>query len=402
MDTENSLFIENIKKKIEKIDWEFSDSDTKYLTHNIHRYSGKFIPQIAKTVIELITKPGDLILDSYMGSGTTLLEASQLRRFSIGVDLNPLAVLISKVKTTPIEKEKLDLLLNYFESVVYKIDNQKIGQLSLFDENQEYNIPIEIEKKINFKECEARLEDLWNKKWYQPHVLKQLVYIYSYIQVIDDIESKNLALVTFSDILRRSSNANSKYPNIMYDKNVKEKPYPSKLFLKALKENIDKIKFLSDIDAIEDFKPNIYHGDNTSLVLKDESVDAIITHPPYIGSVPYAEYLCLSLEWLGYNYKELDSKLTGGRRQTKDVVERFEKNYRLMIQESYRVLKKGKILFLMVGNPTVNKEIVRLDLLTKDICESAGFELIEETTRQGKNRRGNNMAEEYLLFFVKK
>lgn len=68
---------------IQSTDWEFTDSDTQYLTHNIHRYSGKFIPQIAGKAIELLTNPQDLILDSYMGSGTTLLEAALRGRNSI-------------------------------------------------------------------------------------------------------------------------------------------------------------------------------------------------------------------------------------------------------------------------------------------------------------------------------
>ena len=87
-----------LAEKIQFIDWEFSDADTQYLTHNIHRYSGKFIPQIAQQVIQLLTVPGDTVLDSYMGSGTTLLEAQLSGRNAIGVDLNPLAVLISQVK----------------------------------------------------------------------------------------------------------------------------------------------------------------------------------------------------------------------------------------------------------------------------------------------------------------
>ena len=98
---------EEIVTSIQETNWEFADADTQYLTHNIHRYSGKFIPQIASRAIELLTIKGDVILDSYMGSGTTLLEASLRERNSIGIDLNPLAVLISKVKNTIVEDNDL-------------------------------------------------------------------------------------------------------------------------------------------------------------------------------------------------------------------------------------------------------------------------------------------------------
>src|SRR5438094_710260 len=90
------------------LDWEQLTSDTRYLTHGIHRYSGKFIPQIAGQAIELTTAPGDLVLDPYVGSGTTLLESALRGRRSIGVDLNPIACLVARVKVTPVDSEVLD------------------------------------------------------------------------------------------------------------------------------------------------------------------------------------------------------------------------------------------------------------------------------------------------------
>ena len=98
---------EELIQAINEIDWEFNNSDTQYLSHNIHRYSGKFIPQIARSTIELMTDPEEIVLDPYLGSGTTALEAMLLGRKCIGVDLNPLAILISQVKNTVLSEEKL-------------------------------------------------------------------------------------------------------------------------------------------------------------------------------------------------------------------------------------------------------------------------------------------------------
>lgn len=101
--------------EINEIGWEFKNSDTQYLSHNIHRYSGKFIPQIAHSAIELLTSPGDVVLDPYLGSGTTALEAMLLGRKCIGVDLNPLAILISQVKTQySLKRNCLFFNKNYF------------------------------------------------------------------------------------------------------------------------------------------------------------------------------------------------------------------------------------------------------------------------------------------------
>ena len=130
-------------------------------------------------------------------------------------------------------------------------------------------------------------------------------------------------------------------------------------------------------------------------------MDAVITHPPYVAAVPYAEYGCLSLEWLGYNSKELDAEITGGKRHRKDVAIRFEQDYNLMMKEAFRVLKDGRYAFFMVGNPTANGKVVDLHEMTIRIAKESGFEYIYTATRKGSNRRGNNMGIEYLEFFRK-
>src|ERR687896_2164216 len=103
--SENLSQIELAKiKNLYTLDWELEDADTRYYTHGYHRYSAKYIPQIPYRLISKFTKKNDLVLDNFMGSGTTLVESKVLGRNAIGIDVNPLACLISKVKTTTIQK----------------------------------------------------------------------------------------------------------------------------------------------------------------------------------------------------------------------------------------------------------------------------------------------------------
>lgn len=387
--TDNSLI-----EKINSINWEFSDADTQYLTHNIHRYSGKFIPQIAQQAIQLLTNPGDTILDSYMGSGTTLLEAQLSNRNAIGIDLNPLAVLISQVKNMRISKSDIHDIKTIL--IPYVSDLNDNGQLSFSGQ------PIcDDLVQAQFNKNAWRLSDVWNQKWYQPAVLTQLIKIYSCIEIMPSENAKQIARVAFSDVLRKASNASSKYPNVMYDKNHKEKPLPAKAFL----ENINSIIFGLNELAIATNGSNvnvqILQGNNLSLPLSTESVDAIITHPPYIAAVPYAEYGCLSLNWLGYDSKALDSELTGGRRHSTKVVDKFSADYEQYFIESYRVLKPNKYMFIMVGNPVSHGQKISLDQMSIEYAQQAGFRHVATAIRKGQNRRGNKMGEEYLIFLQK-
>lgn len=385
---------EELIKKIEMTDWEFAESDTQYLTHNIHRYSGKFIPQITGKAIELLTQPQDLILDSYMGSGTTLLESVLRERNSVGVDLNPLAVLISKVKTTKVEG--LELSDIYSILIPFVTGLLSGGQLSLLDQHYDANCC-----EMQFEKNAWRIEDPWNQKWYQPDILDQLVRIYSCIESLKSDKARNIALVAFSNILRKSSNASSKYPNVMFDKNAKKKPLPAKSFLESINRVAEAVNTMTSATSSCSASAEVLLQNNLDLPLGDATVDAIISHPPYIAAIPYAEYGSLSLNWLGYDSKELDGELTGGKRHSARVVSRFCADYEQYFLESYRVLKPEHYMFLMVGNPVSHGEKIDLNALTLDFGKKAGLKHIATAIRQGQNRRGNKMGAEYLVFFQK-
>jgi len=385
--------IGDIVDRITNTNWEFAEADTQYLTHNIHRYSGKFIPQIAHEVIEILSDPKDVVFDPYAGSGTTLLEAMLMGRNVIGIDLNPLAILIARVKTMRVSQTALDIIE---KDVIPFIGSLRSGdQITLFDMPYD-GAEVGVENSKN----RWRQSDEWHVKWFQPHVLKQLIQMYDMIESITDEQAKEISTVAFSDVLRRSSNASSKYPNVMYDKNSKYKSLPAPFFLENLRGITDGLKELSG-KILDDINVDIRLCNNLHTELGDASVDTIITHPPYIAAIPYAEYGLLSLHWLGHDERALDKELTGGRRHSKKVVDFFAEDYKAFFVECYRVIKPGKFAFIMVGNPTSNGDVVELNVMTTDLAKEAGFEHITTAVRKGMNRRGNNMGEEYLIFLRK-
>ena len=77
------------------------------LTHDFYSYPARFSPLFARAVIKSFSQPGDLVLDPFMGGGTTLVEALVLGRYAFGADINPLAVFVAKAKTTPLSDSDL-------------------------------------------------------------------------------------------------------------------------------------------------------------------------------------------------------------------------------------------------------------------------------------------------------
>ena len=164
-------------------------SSTTYLTHNFHTYPAKFIPQIPKTAITYFTQVGDTILDPFCGCGTSLVEAKLANRNSIGVDLNPIATLVAKVKATPIDSKNLKTSYHIFAEIeqdivaYYKRQTPKIAyQLPTFH-NRDH--------------------------WFQTNMLSELAIIKAHIQRVVYQDLKDFLLCAFSAIIVKISNQES-------------------------------------------------------------------------------------------------------------------------------------------------------------------------------------------------
>lgn len=86
-------------------------------THDFYRYPARFSPIFINKVIEHFTKPGDLIIDPFLGGGTTSVEARILGRRSIGIDVNSLSTFVSRVKTTPLSNKDISLISSWVETL---------------------------------------------------------------------------------------------------------------------------------------------------------------------------------------------------------------------------------------------------------------------------------------------
>jgi DNA modification methylase len=121
-----NLNSEDIRNTLQSITWSFTDNNTTYLSHDIHPYPAKFIPQLPEVLIKLFSKYGDVIWDPFGGSGTTALEALLCNRQAISTDINPIGELIGKAKTTML-KENDEQEIESFISLI-----------SLYASNEQY------------------------------------------------------------------------------------------------------------------------------------------------------------------------------------------------------------------------------------------------------------------------
>ena len=107
-------------------------------THNHYRYPARFSPRFVRTVIQLFTEPGDLVLDPFMGGGTTLVEALALGRHAIGTDISSLAAFISEVKTTLLSDREAAKLRSWAKQIPHRIHMHRLSVGSVWWDERGY------------------------------------------------------------------------------------------------------------------------------------------------------------------------------------------------------------------------------------------------------------------------
>ena len=380
----------SVLQRIKSIDWEFEREDTRYLTHGFHPYSSKYIPQIPRNLVSVLTTRGETVLDPFVGSGTTLVECSLLGRNSIGIDINPLACLISKVKSTPIAAERIhDQVRGLLERIEEEILAVR-GSPSLFvDSRQDHGLMTEGEAVIPYLD--------YISSWFQPQVIRELQVIKRHIDGVDDEDLRDLLSVAFSSMVRTVSNADSGFGNLMISKKPMKRSTTYEKFRWRLRVMIPRISEFSRM-ADESVCTRVMAGDARDLGgFQDKSVDMICTHPPYMASVPYAEYQKLFLWWLGHDPRQLDGKLIGGQRSREDTPERFFRDMRCSLREMYRVLKPGKYCCVVIGNPVYRGRVWSLNEALKEMGSEVGFELLAEIVRGKYKTTMGKMKQEFIM-----
>jgi len=263
-----------------KIDysWSFSDKtrkDTAYITHGYHRYPAKFIPQIVSRLAEKYTKEGDLIVDPFGGCGTTLVESKVMGRPSVGVDINPVAVLITKAKITPIDPQKIEKAFTVLKA---KLDTY----------NKDTKVKTPEHERIDY--------------WFKPEEKRKLAFIFVEISKLKDQNIRDFFFCGFSNILKNCSIWLQKSNKPTRDMNKKPSD-PMQTFYKQTKMMIrGNARFyeLSKKKNHLEIPSQVYCTDARTIPVKDNSVSLIVTSPPYVTSYEYADLHQLTALWLEY------------------------------------------------------------------------------------------------------
>jgi hypothetical protein len=291
---------------------------TRYSVHGIHDYKGKFNPQIVRAVANILSlNPGSWVLDPFCGSGTSLVEAAYLRCNAIGLDLNPMAVLIANAKVATLYAPPAQL--RFFARVLAKQLRRYGRELSHDDYVSERSL-----SRIAGADWQRSIPSFeYLARWFSPPVLCQLALILKRIDGLRDVHTRDLFRVILSDIvrsvslqdpadlrIRRRKNPASNYP-VIHD------------FLGLLEKRVGTICAALDVVRVAKGKQAAFRHDARFPVisavkgLPKGGFHAAITSPPYANALPYIDTQRLSLCLLGMidarQIAETERALVGNR-----------------------------------------------------------------------------------------
>jgi DNA modification methylase len=361
----------------------FVSYDQSRYSHGIHKYPAKFFPELPRWLVQKYSKTGDLVLDPFMGSATTNIECLLNDRNSVGVDVDPFARFLAKVKTTPLDEKQLN------------------------ETNQ-----IVLEQIVNFQPILIKEEQIpifpYRDNWFQPEILKELTYIKQIIEKLQVNENlKDFYKVCFSSIIRNVSNADDNCTRTVVRKKLNKHIYPSFALTKFV-ENL--LTYTPKVIEFSESIANAYieipqNSDARSIDYQDNTFDLAVTSPPYANAVDYPQTHQLEMYWLGL----ADGSLADLKKQhigTESVsVEHYKKLYSIGVesadkvlktiyetdprrsyicykylidmvqnmQEVYRTLKTGARYIIVVGNNIVRKQNFETWRYLMPLAEQIGY-----------------------------
>jgi DNA modification methylase len=376
--------------------WEYATADTQYHVHGIHPYPARMIPQIANRLIRERSSPGDIVLDPFCGSGGVLTEALLLGRNSIGVDINPLARLIAKVKTTLIEPVELTAASHkILSNIRTKVEMGRSGG---------YKVRVPYFTNISH--------------WFTKEVVQELAVVKQEIDLRYPIgiESnlRDFFQVCFSMTTRKTSNIafddNPYFIRAKTEEDLKDhSPNVLLTFEKQVMNGLDRMREFHSV-CPRNVNARVLLADSRLLPLEESSVNLVVTSPPYgeeSHTMSYSRFAKLSLLWMGMNSNDINRfvrKTLGGNaiqprplsktvdkaiqnvggksKQRAKEIFAFLWDYYKCLGEMFRVLTQGGYCCIVIGDRSAAGVVVSNGELTRELGELCGFDYVHTYQRE--------------------
>ena len=365
----------------------FHGENSGYASHDLHAFAAKFPPQLPRAFIRGLTLPGEIVLDPMMGSGTTIVEALLEGRQGIGLDLDPLALQLSRVKTMPLAAEDL----RRAGAEVVTVANKLLSNGKTLERNLT-------------KRFDERTRDFIDY-WFLPETQRELMALVLAIHNVADPSVRRFLELTFSSVIVTKSGGVSLARDLAHSRPHKVDKVPRNAldqFSLRLRKNLASIAELRSNGV----RTTPLAGDARSMPFADSAVNLVVTSPPYANAIDYMRAHKFSLVWLGKSVKELSelrAEYIGSERigntptlqvtlpnrpetivqqlaemdaKKAVILRKYFAEMKFVLAEMYRVLRGDSAAIVVVGTSTMRGMDVQTHDCLADVGASVGFEVI--------------------------
>ena len=330
--------VDTVIGALERIDWNFPQSGNRRTSvHALHWFPGNYISQIPSFLIQILSVPGDVVCDPFVGSGTTAVEANLLGRHAVVSDrLSPCITLtLGKIQTL-----KSSSANQYFHNLI----------ASMWWDGS-----------CTSKDFGAHGEgsDSLLKNWYAARTLEELRYLWFVVENAPT-DCHAILLAIFSDTLFACASTRSSHTATGRTRkhhwgwvadNVVPKPPIEHNAISYFRNRLATARDLTIQTATEGVGTLIVQQDARSMAIQSESIDLVVTSPPYIGVIDYAKANRLLYLWMGWRLDEERTEEIGAR--YKRTRKYFQSEYNKAMDASWteitRILRRDAFCAIVIG-----------------------------------------------------
>jgi hypothetical protein len=356
------------RSALEAVDWAFSASTERDLTHDLHPWPAKYIPDIPATAIDLFTSPGDVVLDPFCGCGTTAVEALRVHRSVVAADVNALAALITEAKTVVVSEATRREISAWAGGLKFVASNAE----------PEWVPPI---PNIGY--------------WFDEPVVAQLSALRSAIE--DFGQALPFLKVVFSSIIVGVSHQESETRYRRVARDVTPADVVAR-FRRRLEFGVAMLAQLEKALCGSPATATVMCADARSLAndVADVKADLAVFSPPYPNAFDYHLYHRFRMFWLGMDPRPVKHAEIGAHLKY-DAGSSWETDMRASLDQIAAALRPGAHVVCVVGDGIINGEVFpSADILWAN-AESSGLTPLWRTQRDvSRTRRAFNLSDSRL------
>ena len=362
---------------------ELSDEE-RALTHGFHSYPARFHPRLVSALFDRVA--GQTLLDPFVGSGTALVEGALAGARTLGVDINPLAVELSRLKASVCPAPLRTLLVEEARGIAEASLARVKTRARTLTSGNEYDDP----------------------KHYAPHIFRELVGLREELEEAEP-SVRHFLLLVLSSIVVKVSRQPSDTAGGEVERAV-GKGMPSRLFVRRAEELSRQLAFFAEQVPPGTPLPDVRLGDARRLThIKAATIDLIITSPPYLGTYDYAAQHARRFGWIGLDASKMDASEIGARRRsgakspTGDPIANWQRDVDEFVAEFARVLKPSGRAYVVIGDSAVGTRSIAGDVAIRFAAEKAKLRVVASAAQDRPNfyaPSGAKIRREHLLLLV--